>query len=303
MRIFEVGDRGSRWPVTAFAAAVFFVLSCSALLHAAQTQPAPTNDPVALVRRASQNELHSTAPPFPVRYKLRKEDDKVITTKEIVETKDGDVARLLAKADRQLTPEENRVEVDRLNNLLAHPEIQERRHKREQEDSGRADEMIRLLPDAFLYTDLGVAPGPNGPAHRLSFKPNPNFHPPDREAEVYHGMEGELWIDQGQERIVKLDAHLIDDVEFGWGILGKLYKGGSLSIEQRDVGHHHWEATLLRLNLTGMALMVKPLSFQTTETSTDFQPVPLNMTYQDAVHMLLNDFGSGPPALGAPEKK
>jgi hypothetical protein len=37
----------------------------------------------------------------------------------------------------------------------------------------------------------------------------------------------------GQERIVKLDAHLIDDVNFGWGILGKLYKGGSLTIEQK----------------------------------------------------------------------
>jgi hypothetical protein len=246
-------------------------------------------DTTALVRRASENELHSPGAPYPVRYKLRKQDEKGVTTKEIVETKDGDVARLIAKNDKPLTPEEDKAELDRLNNLLAHPEIQEHRHKREQEDSGRADEMTRMLPDAFLYTYLGLAPGPNGPAHRLSFKPNPSFKPPDREGEVYHGMEGELWIDQGQERIVKLDAHLIDDVNFGWGILGKLYKGGSLTIEQKDVGHHHWEATLLKLNLTGIALMVKPLSFQTTETSTDFQPVPVNMPYQDAIRLLKND--------------
>ncbi len=254
-----------------------------------QAPSVPLADPVALVRRASQNELHSSEPPYPVRYKLRKQDEKGVTTKEIVETKDGDVARLIARNDKPLTPEEDKAELDRLNNLLEHPEIQEHRHKREQEDSGRADEMTKMLPDAFLYTYLGLTPGPNGPAYRLSFKPNPGFKPPDREGEVYHGMEGELWIDQGQERIVKLDAHLIDDVNFGWGILGKLYKGGSLSIEQKDVGHHHWEATLLKLNLTGMALMVKPLSFQTTETSTDFQPVPVNMGYQDAIHLLKND--------------
>jgi hypothetical protein len=302
MEIFKSGDgRPRRW-VTALTS-LAFVLTAAASAVAHPQSPNTVDEPAAIVRRASANELRSTAPPSPVRYKLRKQDDKGITTKEIVETKDGDVARLIARGDKPLSAEDNKAELDRLSNLLAHPEIQERRHKREQEDSGRADEMIRLLPDAFLYTSLGMTAGPNGPAYRLAFKPNPSFRPPDREAEVYHGMEGELWIDQGQERIVKLDAHLIDDVNFGWGILGKLYKGGSLSIEQQDVGHRHWEATLLKLNLTGIALMVKPLSFQTTETSTDFQPVPLNMGYQDAIRLLTGDTGSPQVAREGSDRK
>ena len=302
MRIFQSGElaRVVRLATLAFMVVVVSAASASPL---PQTSNNYANDPVALVRHASYNELHQTAPPYPVRYKLRKQDEKGVTTKEIVPTKDGDVARLIARNDKPLTPEQNQAELDRLSNLLAHPEIQEHRHKREQEDSGRADEMIRLLPDAFLYTYLDTATGPNGPAYRLSFKPNPDFHPPDREAEVYHGMEGEVWIDQGQERIVKLDAHLIADVNFGWGILGKLYKGGSLSIEQKDVGHRHWEATLMNLNLTGIALMLKPLSFQTTETSTDFQPVPVNMSYQDAIHLLTSDNNGAQVAQDATEKK
>lgn len=288
MEIFKSGEgRLLQWATALTSLAL--VLGGTASASGFPQSPTAAEDPGTLVRHASWNELHSTAPPSPVRYKLRKQDEKGITTKEIVETKDGDVARLVARNDKPLTADQDKAELDRLSNLLAHPEIQEHRHKREQEDSGRADEMVRLLPDAFLYTSLGMTSGPNGPAYRLAFKPNPDFHPPDREAEVYHGMEGELWIDQGQERIVKLDAHLIADVNFGWGILGKLYKGGSLSIEQQDVGHRHWEATLLKLNLTGVALMLKPLSFQTTETSTGFQPVPVNMGYQDAIHLLTSD--------------
>ncbi len=305
MSTFSVPGHGCRIGQTWLAVLAILILSADSLVIFAQTpsaQPAPAADPGALVRRASQNELHSAGPPYPVRYKLRKQDEKGITTKEIVETKDGDVARLIAKNDKPLTPEEEKAELDRLDTLLHHPEIQEHRHKREQEDSGRADEMIRMLPDAFLYTYLDQVAGPNGPAHRLSFKPNPSFKPPDREGEVYHGMQGEIWIDQGQERIVRLDAHLIDDVNFGWGILGKLYKGGSLVIEQKDVGHRHWEGTLLKLNLTGMALMVKPLSFQTTETSTDFQPVPVNMSYQDAIHLLTSDANSPQVASGAAKR-
>lgn len=247
-----------------------------------------TQNPTALVRRASQNELKSSNGNHPYRYLLHKIDDSKITTKEIVETKDGDVARLIAVNDKPLDSDAQQTEINRLNNLAAHPELQAHRHKREQEDSNRANEMVRLLPDAFLYKYEGMADGPNGPCYRLSFRPNPNFYPPDREAQVYAGMAGELWIDKAQERMVRLDAHLIADVEFGWGILGRLYKGGSILVEQADVGDRHWETTHMKLSLTGKALLIKSISFQTTEDASHFEPVPPEMGYQNAIKMLLN---------------
>jgi hypothetical protein len=256
---------------------------------AAQTITPETvaSDPVALVRHATANELKPSNGHHPYRYKLHKVNDDRSTTKEIVETKDGDVARLLDAEGHPLDGDANQTEIDRLKNLLAHPEIQEHRHKREQEDSSRADKMMRLLPDAFLYHFEGMVQGSSGPAYRLTLKPNPGFHPPDREAEVYAGMAGELWIDQQQERMVKLDVHLIADVNFGWGILGKLYKGGSILVEQVDVGNDHWEQNHFKLNLHGKALMLKSLDFVTTEDETDFGPVPANWGYQDAVKLLL----------------
>lgn len=256
------------------------------------------SDPAALVRRASQNELKSGNGNHPYRYQLHKVDDSKITTKEIVETKDGDVARLVSFNDKPLDADAQKAEIDRLNNLAIHPELQAHRHKKEQEDSDRANEMLRLLPDAFLYKYIDMVDGPNGQCYRLSFQPNPNFNPPDREAEVYHGMAGELWIDKAQERMVKFDAHLIADVDFGWGILGRLYKGGSIHVEQADVGDHHWETTHMKLSLTGKALMIKPLSFQTTEDASHFEPVPPEMGYQNAIKMLLNDNGSAQVAEG-----
>jgi hypothetical protein len=242
-------------------------------------------DPSTIVKNASYNELKPSEKPHPFRYKLHKIDDGKSTTKIIVETKDGDIARLIDRDGEPLSGDANQAELARLNNLLEHPEIQEHRHKKEQEDGTRENEMVRLLPQAFIYHFEGIVAGPNGPAYRLTFKPNPNFNPPDREAEVYHGMAGELWVDQAQERLVKLDAHLIADVNFGWGILGKLYKGGSILVEQADVGENHWEAIHMKLDLTGKALMLKSLSFKTTEDASDFHPVP-NEGYQAAIKML-----------------
>jgi hypothetical protein len=247
------------------------------------------SDPVALVRAASWNELHASGNKTPFRFRLAKQDSKGSTVKEIVETSEGDVARLLEKDGKPLSPDAEKAEQDRLRNLLAHPELQQHRFKEEQQDSKRGDEMVRLLPDAFLYTDAGTVQTVNGPAYRLRFKPNPNFEPPDREAEVYAGMSGELWINQAEKRIARIDAHLIEDVDFGWGIIGRLYKGGSILVEQQDVGEHHWEQTHMVLNLTGKIMMFKNITFRTTETATDFKPVERNLTYQAAVHLLLQE--------------
>lgn len=244
--------------------------------------------PQEAIERASHNEL-TAHDVHPYRFTLRKVDDGKITTKEIIETKDGDVARLIAINDKPLPPAVEAKEIQRLQTLLADASIQEHRRKREQADADRANEMVRLLPTAFVYEFEGIVEGPSGPCYKLSMKPNPDFDPPDRQAEVLHGMAGEIWIDQKEERMVKLNVHLIADVDFGWGIFGKLYKGGTILVEQKDVGHDHWEQHKLRLNLNGKILMFKSLVIDTKEDESNFAPVPADWTYQDAVRALLSE--------------
>jgi hypothetical protein len=272
----------------------FLAISAALLLAASGPAPAQTSQPVPhpdkIVLDASWNELHPTGPSHPFRYRVSKVDPKGSTVRLVVETKEGDIARLIEKDGRPLTPEEDRAELARLDNLMAHPEIQERRHKKQQVDNARGDEMVKMLPDAFLYTFDGMVEGPSGPCYRVSFKPNPAFVPPDREGEVYHGMVGELWIDQSQLRIVKLSAHLISDVNFGWGVLGKLYQGGSILVDNQDVGLRHWETTHMKLHLQGKILMMKSVDFSTTDNYTDFSPVPMDSTYLDAIRMLKEKF-------------
>jgi hypothetical protein len=106
------------------------------------------------------------------------------------------------------------------------------------------------------------------------------------EAEVLRGIAGEVWIDPAQERLSRLDGHFIADVDFGFGIIGKLNKGGTVLLEQTDVGGHDWELTRLTLHVTGKALMLKSLSFQITEEASGFAQVPTGLHYRDAIQML-----------------
>jgi hypothetical protein len=280
------------WKIGLWILSGTLLLAGAALNATASEQSAdPSQDPSKLVQDASWNELHPNGPPHPFRYKLLKTDSKKSTLKEIVETKDGDVARLLEKDGRSLTADEEQAELGRLNDLLMNPKIQQHRHKKEQEDNTRGDEMVKMLPDAFIYTFQGIVPGPSGPCYRVTFRPNPAFTPPDREGEVYHGMEGELWIDKAQLRLARINAHLISDVNFGWGVLGTLYKGGSILVDDSDVGMGHWETQHLKLDLRGKILMMKAVDFSTTEEASDFHEVPAGMGYQDAIRLLLQESG------------
>jgi hypothetical protein len=260
------------------------LLALLALPGSAQT------DGAALVRRAIQNREAAAKIHRPLRYLLRKTDDHRDTTKDIIETDQGDVARLIAINNQPLTAEANQAELDRLKTLANHPEIQEHRRQREQKDADRVNRLMRLLPDAFLYRDQGTTPCPSSGAicHHLTFSPNPSFEPPDVEANIFRGLAGEVWIDQAQERLTRLDAHVIANVDFGWGILGKLDKGGTIQLEQSDIGNHDWELTTLKLNLKGKALMVKSLDIQLTEQATHFARVPPNVDYRKAIQLLQN---------------
>ena len=261
------------------------VAAPSSQSHAQSAEETPS--PVKLVRAASYNDLHSSSSGHLYRYRVQTVEDGKQTTKEVIETRDGDMSRLLEVDGKPLDAEAEAKERARLEKLRDNPDEQARRHRKSQAESGRSDEMVRLLPDAFRYTYIGMVAGPNGPCYRLRFEPNPAFQPPDREAEVYHGMAGEIWIDQGQQRIAKLDARLISDVDFGWGVVGRLLQGGTILVEEQDVGYHRWETIRQDLHLSGKILLVKPLRIESTEKADDFQPVP-DQGYQAAIAFLLN---------------
>lgn len=285
------------------ALVVLISLCCGSSTPGFGTQPARgvADDPTALVRRATQNALAARSHQQPLRYQIRKVDKRSDTTKVIVETKDGAVARLIAIDGKHLSAEADQAELYRLNHLSGHLKLQEHRRKREQEMSDRVNRLMHLLPEAFLYRYEGMTPCKSGQCYRLGFSPNPQFDPPREEAKIFRGLAGEVWIDPTEERMVKLDARLIEEVDFGWGIVGRLHKGGTILLEQTHVARHRWELTHMKLSLTGKALLIKSLDIQTTVDKSDFSPVRQGISYRQAIQLLENPGPSESLAVAIPE--
>jgi hypothetical protein len=243
----------------------------------------------ALVNRALANELSAAQDQsHPMRYQLRKTSPRLTTTKKILETRDGDVARLMAINDQPLSTADEAIEDARLNALLDDPSKRLRRKQSEEDDAGRAIQVLRALPSAFLYQDAGPGDGPTGKVEKFSFRPNPKFEPPDLETEILPAMKGEIWIDPVRVRVTRLEGHLQQDVDFGWGFLGRLNNGGWIVIELGDVGGGQWRTVRFQMQMSGRVVF-KNRVFDTTEVQSGYAPLPVGMSYQKAIESLLSD--------------
>jgi len=243
----------------------------------------------ALVDRALANELSAAQDAsHPMRYQLRKTSPRYTSTKQIVETKDGDVARLIEVFDKPLGQTDDENEQARLAQLMGDPGKQRKRKQAEEDDAGRALKVLRALPNALLYQYAGSGEGPAGKVEKFTFRPNPGFSPPDLETQVLTQMVGEIWIDPVRQRVARLEGHLQQDVDFGWGILGRLNKGGWITIDQADVGGGQWRTVRFQMVMSGRVVF-KNRVFDTTEDQTHFAPVLPGISYQQAIKMLCED--------------
>jgi hypothetical protein len=249
----------------------------------------PSAQAQALVTRALANEFRAAQDTsHPLRYQLHKTSPRLTTTKEIYETRDGDVARLVAINDKPLSAADEQKEEARLDALISDPGRQRHRKQAEDTDAGRALKVLRALPSAFVYQYVGSDVGPQGNVEKFTFRPDPNFSPKDLETQVLTEMAGEIWIDGAHERVVRLQGHLQQNVDFGWGILGRLNRGGWIVIEQADVGEGQWRAVRFQMAMSGRVVF-KYRTFDTTEEESRFAPVPAGLSYQQAIKLLRED--------------
>ena len=143
--------------------------------------------------------------------------------------------------------------------------------------------MVRAFPQAVLF----VFDGREDNLWRFSFRPNPEFSPKDRETQLYRGMEGFVWIDPRQERIVRVVGQLVKDVSFGWGVLGHLNKGGIYEIAQTEVGPGVWRTTTMNVDVKGRIFLVSGFRFFREEDDSHYRLTPASIHYRDAVESLL----------------
>ncbi len=264
-----------------------------AFTHPGWSSQLPSMPPAELVRKTVQNEMRaSESASIPHMFVSRKEGAHGSQTKLYCETRDAMAGMAIANDGKPLTPQQRHAEEARLEQLMKDPDELRKKREREKEDAERVARIVRAMPDAFLYEYDGTEPARPGLGKegddlvRLKFRPNPMYQPPTRTEQVLEGMQGFMLIDTDQHRIARIDGTLYKEVGFGWGILGHLDRGGHFLVEQGDVGDGSWDIHKMSLAFTGKILLFKRLDIKSTETLSDFRPVPKALTFAQGVDLL-----------------
>ena len=252
--------------------------------------PVQTINPAEWVRAAvdHQQEIIRGDGQF-VRYRMQRRDDRGSSLKDVVETRQGFISRTIERNGSPLNGEQQQAEAQRLQSMLSSPDDMARHHRREQADLNRTLIMVQQMPTAMIWS---VAPGlSNADTVVLDFKANPVYHPPTRETAILKCLAGRLWIDAQTQRMIRIEGRLVQNVDYGWGFFARLNSGGTVTLEQHPVeipgGRPHWETFHFEMNVSGLALMVKHLSFNVVEDLSHFEPVPGSPDYSDGIRMLL----------------
>ena len=218
-------------------------------------------------------------------YRVERERQGKKKAKEVVQTGQGSLDRLVAVDGKPLSAKEQQEEKERIGNLIRNPSEQQKLEQTRKKDAEQCKAFFKMLPDAltFIYASR------DGDVIKLNYRPNPSFQPPSREARVFHEMEGELWVHETQRRLVRIQGQLVADVNFAGGLLGHLEKGGHFNVEQRELSPGQWDLTFMEVDMKGKALFFKTIDVNEKEYRSDFRTVPDGLTLAEAADILSND--------------
>ena len=202
----------------------------------------------------------------------------------VAETGSGALHLVLVQKGRTLSPAAQRAQMDQ---FIADPDERARQRKSGEHDDKQSEDLLRLLPEAFVWSRVSDANG----LIRLHFVPDPRFKPPSWEARAFAAMEGDLVVDSRGHRIASLRGRLVRDVRFCGGLCGGLSSGGTFSVARRQTGPGIWQIVETHVHIHGTALLFKNISEDEDEEKTRFRELPGNISLPQAEALLLEQKG------------
>lgn len=251
----------------------------------AAAPPARAQSAQEIVRKVVDNEIYAdvhdrTRWMYQDAYKSPDKD----LVKLVIESPTGNLSLTIQDHGRPPGAPEHQADLNRIQRMLNDPSFRTQQKKNEQHDGQQASDMLKMLPDAFVWTIVNRSDG----NITLSFHPNPQFSPGSMNAKVLAAMSGTLVVNEKAMRLKSLRGHLDNPVQFAWGLLGHLNAGGTFRIERADVGDGSWQITEMHVHISGHALFFKTIGDQEDEVTSDYHRVPDSVDLSKAAEMLRN---------------
>jgi len=107
----------------------------------------------------------------------------------------------------------------------------------------------------------------------FDFEPNPDFDYKNAKSmlKFFGKIAGVMWIDEQDKQVARIDAHLADSFNIGGGVLAKLKKGSSFTLDQDRINDEIWLPSVADINLSLRVLMVKGIDLNQVLRAYDYR--------------------------------
>jgi len=167
--------------------------------------------------------------------------------------------------------------------------------KRAKRDHDRAD-FVDAAKTAFLIKWLGTSPWHGGTCDVFELDPDPAFHPHGLFQDALAHVTAKIWVDRETDQMVRGEAQVMSDISFGGGILGKLYRGGVVSLEQAPVAPGVWLPTHMQYDFSGRKFLFSFEQHQIIDASRYRRVGPPN----EALLLVQSELANGKPFIVDP---
>ena len=212
---------------------------------------------------------------------IEKRAGKQTLTEVQVETKDGPLFRVLAIDGTALSGDQRQQDDARIDRLMKDPRLLLKLKQAEDEDEVKLQKLMSLMPQAFVYEYDGAEEN----LVRVKFRPRPDHVPPTYEARVIHSLAGTILIDAEHKRLARVTGQLMNRVEFGYGLLGRV-DSGTVELGRVEVGPLQWKTAFINIHFSGRAVLFKTINKEQYERRSDFRAVSSDLNLADAKDML-----------------
>jgi hypothetical protein len=139
-------------------------------------------------------------------------------------------------------------------------ESPEKKAKRAREEAKERAEEERAIDDMFQLYDIRIVRREmlhGHPTVVVTFEPKPNYKSRTDEAKVMKKVRATAWIHETEYQIVRAELEAIENIGFGLGVLGKVYKGTTAEFLRTKVNGEVWLPSRARVTARGRALVRK----------------------------------------------
>src|SRR5271156_1353125 len=225
-------------------------------------------------------------------------DDK---TYRVVPTGSGTMKLLLKDGERPVDPADYRKQLEtwkELLELMLKPEDPRTKSANAKWQKRKADrsEMMDAAVEGFVTKWTGQETRNGRVCDVYELQPNPSFHPRSLAQDVLTRVTAKIWVDRDANQLVRGEAHVMRDISFGGGILGKLYRGAVFYMEQEEIAPGIWQATRFQYDYTARKFLFMFEEHQYVEAREYRHIGPP----KQALAMVKNELASGKAAYGDP---